>query len=94
MYKTIMRKCGHEETVYFKGLGEGVGEKETNETIQGAMDYECNDCYVKNNDVVEVKMDYKVYKIEYSSDYLTKPNSYDETTKQIVVYLPKNHPSL
>ncbi len=82
-YMTITRKCGHNEKVFLY-----EDEMNNQNSIKNHCEYECEKCFLKHNNVKEVKMDYSTYKIEYSY-CRTKPNSYDKDSKTIIVYIPK-----
>lgn len=82
-YKEILRKCGHYETVFLM-------DDEVNNPVamRAHQDELCNECYAMLNDVLEVEMDYKTYKIEFG-DCRTKGGSYDKESKRIIVFVPR-----
>lgn len=81
-YKTILRKCGHKEKVWLLD-----SEVDNPQAIRGHEEYVCSKCYLRDTPVRKVEMSYKDYKIEYAN-CRTKPNSYNESKKSIVVYIP------
>lgn len=86
-YVTITRACGHKETICVSSA-----RVLDNETTRKAHEAElCEDCYLKNNrdHVRECRMSYDRYKNKYGQ-YRTKANSYDEETREIVVFVPNN----
>ena len=82
-YQKILRKCGHYETVWL--LDSEIGNPAS---LQAHQDELCNECYARFNDVIEIEMDYKTYKIEFG-DCRTKGGSYDAETKRIIVFVPE-----
>ncbi len=82
-YMTITRKCGHNEKVFLY-----EDEMNNQNSIKNHCEHECEKCFLKHNNINEVKMSYSSYKIEYS-DCRTKSNSYDKDSKTIIVYIPK-----
>jgi hypothetical protein len=86
----VVFKCGHEEEVSLFGK-----YKDRNARIQWyERECDCSKCRTEAlrkkmaTDHNEVRMHYRKYKEEYS-ECKTLRNSYDDTTRTIVVFVPK-----
>lgn len=81
----VKRACGHEEQVEVFGT-----TKERENKIKWYEATDCTSCYSKaaNSNCEEIEMTYSEYKNNYA-DCKTKPNSYNKSTKTIIVYVPK-----
>lgn len=77
----VTRKCGHVQTVEVFGKN-----CERERKIAWLESTECEDCY-NGKDCEEKEMLYKEYKENYA-DCKTKKDSYDKSTKTIIVFVP------